>query len=400
MQYFSYRTKKPVTIPKNHIKSGGDGDVYLMDSTTAAKIYRTTDSYKTDKLKAMLANPPKELIHIYNNKAYHRFAWPTDILLNNRGLAAGFLMPYIDVKTTIDIDNYYDGVKQKINHITPQETALSHRVDMARNFSLAIAELHALGHHFVDLKPANVKVYRNIYFICLLDCDGFSIQGSGRRFPATLYTSEYISPEALKSNADPKTLNESQDRFALAVILFQLMNYGIHPYQGIVQGNINVQATDDFVKQDLYPHGLSRNPKIKPKPLSVHEFFDRNTRMLFDRAFMENPQSRPTAREWQLHWDRHNKPLLQQCGKIKNDYLHIRFTGMGCPTCHRENFAGKPIRCQVNQTTSGMTLVQQPVTATMPLSNTNTVATPTWIRWLTLIGIVVLSIFIILLLTI
>lgn len=302
----------------------------------------------------------------------------------------GFLMPYIDVASTIDIDNYYDNKKQKINNILLHETALSFRIHtMARNLALAIAELHTLGHHFVDLKPANIKVYRDTHFICLLDCDGFSIQGHNKRFPATLLTSEYIAPEALKLNSPPQSLGETQDQFALAVIFFQLMNNGIHPFQGIPLANINVQATDDYVKADLYSHGINKNPRIKPRPQSVHECFDIETRQMFDKAFTAHPRSRPTAREWQLHWQNRQ---LQQCASIKNDPLHIRFAGMNCPTCHLEKFAGKIRSITYHAATStNPTVINIPPSTPTKLPPTiKSTSTSSTKIWPIVIGVIVL----------
>lgn len=76
MQYKSHSTGKTIIISQQQfIKKGGDGSVYKLNNDIAAKLYHIpADIEKSDKLKAMLAKPPRELFHIHNNKKYHRFA--------------------------------------------------------------------------------------------------------------------------------------------------------------------------------------------------------------------------------------------------------------------------------------------------------------------------------------
>ncbi len=81
------------------------------------------------------------------------------------------------------------------------------------------------------MKPVNLRFYRDSLYIALLDCDGFSIQGE-----------ESVSCRAVHAGlsgagvsaywAGAREQEEAQDRFSLAVIIFQLLNHGIHPYSG------------------------------------------------------------------------------------------------------------------------------------------------------------------------
>jgi hypothetical protein len=60
----------------------------------------------------------------------------------------------------------------------------------------------------------------------------------------------------------------------------------------------------------------------------MHEFFDKKTLNLFDRAFMKD-QKRPTAKEWQEHLEE----LSTQLKDCKNNPDHIYFTAKGCGLC-------------------------------------------------------------------
>ena len=69
----------------------------------------------------------------------------------------------------------------------------------------------------------------------MFDCDGFSIQGEQARFPAEFVSEEYIYPEGMAQSCED--MGEEQDKFALAVIIFKLLNNGIHPFSGVAKKN-------------------------------------------------------------------------------------------------------------------------------------------------------------------
>ena len=157
---------------------------------------------------------------------------------------------------------------------------------VAANLASVVAALHARDDHVVDLKPANVHVYRGSGRVAMLDCDGFSVAGpDGARFPAHQYTDGYIAPEALRAQAKPEALGEPQDLFALAVVAFRLLNRGLHPFQGVPQPGAAVPTTDgERVAAGLYPYGSGAG-RLAPPPASLYGALDRATRRLFDRAF-------------------------------------------------------------------------------------------------------------------
>lgn len=59
--------------------------------------------------------------------------------------------------------------------------------------------------------------------------------------------------------------------YALAVILFQLLNRGTHPFQGIITDpDITCSTNDEKAALGLYSYGTIRNFQIKPRPQSTH----------------------------------------------------------------------------------------------------------------------------------
>lgn len=308
----------------------------LADQACAAKMYLEYRKVDFVKIKAMLANPPSNVRLQFAGERHPQLAWPTAILSDALGRNVGYLMPLVDMAKAFPLDHYYDQtLLQKLK--SSSELALSYKLEIARNLSLLVADLHDHGHYFVDLKPQNIRVVLGAHVVTLLDCDGFSISGAdGKRFPAALVSTDYISPEAYREHLPLERLGEDQDRYALAVILFQLLNRGTHPFQGIIKvPGIVANTNDDKAAKGLYPHGMVPDVRIAPRPQSIHFLLDNSLRALFDAAFAGQPCARPNARDWANCLDRLLRTkAVRRCEKEPYDVAHMRFDGMRCPACY------------------------------------------------------------------
>jgi hypothetical protein len=195
-----------------------------------------------------------------------------------------------------------------------------------------LAELHRLGHHIIDLKPLNVYVYRATMFVSALDCDGYSIAGPNRRFPASHFSDEYRGPESAARG--PHELGEEQDLFALAVIAFQLLNDGIHPFDGHPAPGASVPSgLQEKINAGLYPYGAGRGGLLLPHSLSLYPRLEDETQRLFDRAF-SGMGGRPSAGEWRDHLrGLIEGNVLVRCAKNR-DHAHF---SKGCGLCAKES---------------------------------------------------------------
>jgi hypothetical protein len=215
--------------------SGGDGSVYASTShpELVAKLYHDPGRVpeRRRKLLAMLQTPPRlDPIH-HGGHPYVQLTWPTHLVEDAGGRFRGYAMPRVELDRAVLAETLLSRKTRKALRL-PEAYGL--RVTAASNLAAVVEALHARGHHVVDLKPVNAYVYRDTFFVALLDCDGFSVRGtSGERYPAHQYTPDYIAPEALAGELAPEALGEAQDRFALAVVVFQLLNGGVHPFQGV-----------------------------------------------------------------------------------------------------------------------------------------------------------------------
>ena len=343
MRVFIHRDGEPEKLVNiNTAKKLGQGAtavVYRVNhagQVWAAKIYHDQHQINLEKVKAMIEKTPTNaVVSDDNGKVFPQLAWPTALLKDDAGKVVGYLMPLVDTTESFTLDHYYDQILfKKLN--SPDEQALSYKLEIARNLCALVAEMHLQGHYLIDCKPQNIRVFKKNHRICLIDCDGFSINGGMRTFPAELLSPDYIAPEVYRNNTTPSKLGSEQDRYAVAVILFQLFNRGTHPFQGVNQNtNITASTNDERAGQGLYPYGLTPDQRVKPRPQSTIQFWDFATRTLFDFAFTGKPENRPSAAVWATHLETLlNKKSLQRCTKFPNLVDHIRLRDMPCPACY------------------------------------------------------------------
>ncbi len=279
-----------------------------------------------EKIAAMLAAPPYLPAFSYNGRSYVQIAWPTARVVDGQGFR-GFVMPEVDFRASTELENILQRSARQRKQLPEFYGA---RVLLAANLAALMANLHALGHYMVDMKPMNMRFYPHAWYMAILDTDGFSINGT-RRLPARQFSDEYIAPDA--RGKKPEQLGLEQDQFSLAVIIFRLLNNGIHPYQGIDLGN-QPTTLQERIFAGLYAYSFNGHRNVGPAPSSIHEYLEDDTRALFDRAFQPTA-SRPTAAEWRDHLNRliTNKVLVKCPTDSKN---HAHFSN-GCGLCALEH---------------------------------------------------------------
>jgi hypothetical protein len=166
----------------------------------------------------------------------------------------------------------------------------------------------------------------------MLDCDGYSIAGPNRRFPASHFSDEHRGPES--ATRGPQELGEEQDLFALAVITFQLLNDGIHPFDGHPAPGASVPSgVQEKINAGLYPYGAGRGGPLLPHSLSLYPRLEDETQRLFDRAFA-GMGGRPSAAEWRDHLrGLIEGNVLVRCAQNR-DHAHF---SKGCGLCAKES---------------------------------------------------------------
>ena len=309
-------------------KGGAAGKIYLNadNPNQAVKIFhnRNKSSTNRQKLESMLLNAPNFPSAVKDGINYVQIAWPEALLEDENGFCVGYLMPFIKMSEAVSLDHLMQkAIRKKLQ--LPENYA--YRIFAAYNLASMVTALHKCGHYIVDMKPSNVSVYKENMMVAMVDCDGFSIKGERNRYPAEFVSEEYIYPEGMEQSCDE--MGEEQDKFALAVIIFKLLNNGIHPFSGIPRKNNSEMLTiQNRIEKYHYAYGLWPDTYQAPHPYSIHEYFDKATLELFERAFTKGSE-RPSAYDWQEHlWK-----MMHNLKTCKKDANHAYFTSKGCGLC-------------------------------------------------------------------
>lgn len=325
-----------------HLKSGGAGSIYLLPEapTEVAKIYHPgfDRSASERKLAALIATRPKLPDIVEGGQRYVQMAWPSTTLHERNGQFCGFLMPAIDIAATSELELVLQE-KQARAHGLP--TGLGAKITLAANLAAVIAELHAQHHYVVDLKPVNLRFYRERLYMALLDCDGLSVHTPTDRFHATQFTPEYLAPE-FQSGQVSNDGEERQDRFALAVVIFQLLNFGLHPFAGRPQGDRVPTDLPGRIAGRFYAYGQAAHKRIAPVPSSTHTLLPVELRQMFDLALgSRDGRVRPTSAQWASVLKDYARRSAGKLVVCKRNPEHQHFAGLACAACVRQGHIEK-----------------------------------------------------------
>jgi len=321
----SYETAlgKRIQVASQPLAKGGlEGEVYKITSPSqyagaCLKIYRPEmikPSHRS-KLEYMVQNIPPQ-----HQGALHKICWPQDIVFYGQHFA-GFIMPLaFDNSTrlfdliTLKLPAHLDKSWHKFDRST--SAGVSIRLKLCVNLAIAVHHIHSKKKYVIgDMKPENIMVSKSGQ-ISVIDMDSIQITDGRILFPSAANTEFYVPPEAYLTKN--KVLQESWDRFSLAVIFYQIL-FGIHPYAASFQGAYESLSTiESKIQNQLFVHGQKKQYiKILPPPHQDFKRLSAGLQKLFIRAFDEPPGMRPDAEEW-------GKCLYQEVEQVKQSKLRFQ----------------------------------------------------------------------------
>ena len=276
---------------ERQIDSGGEAAIFTLtgDATRLAKVYHQPPNDQTrDKLEAMLVPGFRHLATVA--------AWPSDLLFSARTRKlAGFVMPrLIDCQAIWHLYNPLQRLK-----CFPR-MGWKFQVRAALNLAAAFDEVHKAGCLIADVNEKNAFVSQQA-IVWLLDCDSFQFKADGKQYLCDVGVPHYISPELQGKALRGLVRTENHDRFGLAVLIYQLLFVGRHPYAGVYLG-----ADDPPFQQLISDFRFSQGPMARswamaPAP-HTPTFADINPELgvLFRRAFERGSEkdARPRPKEW------------------------------------------------------------------------------------------------------
>jgi hypothetical protein len=314
---------------------GGEGIILEVrgDPTRCVKIYdgRIPDA-TLSKLSVMIAHPP--LDPTLGNR-HRSIAWPEQILFKGPGRTAfaGFVMPRVDNKV----------FRTALTYLSPDSRVkeLGGRFNWrylytaATNVASSVGALHEKGYCIGDLNESNLLIASNA-LITIIDCDSFQVPdaATGRTYLCLVGKPEYTAPE-LQGRFGEIARTLATDRFALGVLLFQLLMEGTHPYQARGEAVEDLPSTQQKILRGLFPYARGVRGASPPAFAPPFDMLDPNLRKLFLRCFEAghgDPSVRPSAEEW-FDTLRNREYLLLTCPVNGN---HVYFSHLKqCPWCTR-----------------------------------------------------------------
>jgi hypothetical protein len=315
---------------------GGEGTVLEVrgDPTRCIKLYSGQTAATTlGKLSMMIARPP--LDPTFSNRRHHSIAWPEQILFKAPGQTAfaGFLMPRVDGKV----------FRTALSYLSPDSRVKElggafnwkYLYTAAINVASSVGALHEKGYCIGDLNESNLLIAPNA-LITIIDCDSFQVPdpATGKVYRCLVGKPEYTAPE-LQGRYGEIDRTPATDRFALGVILFQLLMEGTHPYQSRGEAVEDLPSTQQKILKGLFPYARGVQGVSPPAFAPPFELLDPPIRKLFLRCFEAghgDPAARPSPQQW---YDtlRNREYLLLKCPINDN---HVYFSHLKqCPWCER-----------------------------------------------------------------
>jgi serine/threonine protein kinase len=325
------------------IGSGGEGVIYASPSEPleCAKIYTKPILPETHKkLSLMVSNPPPD--PTYKVRMHRSICWPTAILYKDpsRNALAGFVMPKLDLKIFQKAFLYINADDRKARF--GGGFTWKHLVIAATNVTSAVAAIHEQGYCIGDLNESNILIAPNA-LITLIDCDSFQVPDSaaGKTYRSPAGKGEYLAPELQGKHLPDVDRTIATDSFALAILLFQLLMQGTHPYQAKGRLVDKAASTEEKILLGHFPYSM-HSREIAPPDYAPHfEILHPEIRKLFERCFTRghgSPDQRPTAREWYSAL-RSLDSTFRQCQVNAN---HLYFDHLrSCPWCEMESSNGR-----------------------------------------------------------
>jgi hypothetical protein len=316
------------------IGTGGEGTVYAVDGDpgVVAKIYAEPPGpEQVGKLEAMVATGDELLRRVAT--------WPTAVLAGADG-PAGFLMPRL--ASQLPLHELFGPRRRQELFPDAHWTFLVHA---ALNVARAFEAMHERDIVVGDVNSNNVVIHANAK-TRFIDCDSFQIRRDGTLYRCTVGVPEYQPPELQSGDLATVERLPQHDAFGLAVMVFQLLFVGKHPFAGILPPQFTGDATigaNIGAGHFFYGPGAER-AGLRPPPgsLALTALPDAIA-ALFERAFLGDPAGRPSAAEWRVAL----RALESDTVPCNRSRRHRYVRDVPCPWCELEQtglyyFAPRP----------------------------------------------------------
>jgi DNA-binding helix-hairpin-helix protein with protein kinase domain len=306
---------------------GGEGEVYSLenDEAHAVKLYTVADlSEREHKVEAMIRTGMA--------RQAPQVAFPLSVVRDESGRFTGFLMK--NVLEHKPLHEVYSPGSRKLHFPQADYRFL---IRTAQNIAKAIASVHALGCVIGDINQSSILVSKGAT-VALIDSDSFQVSSGSQKYLCRVGVPEYTPPELQGTSLVKTARTPNHDAFGLAIVIFQLLFMGRHPFVGSVRRG-DIPALHDSIRDFRFVYTDQRDVGMdQPPGTPALSEFPRSTALAFEAAFGRTTQdSRPSAQAWIEILTELEKSLVQ----CSHDKLHwYPAEASECPWCAMERELG------------------------------------------------------------
>jgi len=316
----------PIILSKE-LGRGGEGTVFVIQGnpSVVAKIYnKIPDHEKTNKISAMIGMGNERLLKLAT--------WPINSLYTKDNKLIGFTMPkLVDHRP---ISNLYSP-KQRLQEFPKADWRFL--IHAAINTARAFSIVHEAGQVIGDVNHGNLLVTHDAT-VKFIDTDSFQIYSGGKYWLCEVGVSTHQPPEMQNQSSYKGIIRTpNHDNFGLAVLIFQLLCLGRHPFSGRYSGAGDMPL-EKAILECRYAYASDNTlTKMSPPPASLPMIaLTPNLRLYFERAFSKEGEKlgfRPSPQDWIT-------ALSELSSKLKpcpiNQSHHSIVDMKNCPWCDIE----------------------------------------------------------------
>jgi DNA-binding helix-hairpin-helix protein with protein kinase domain len=328
-----YDAQRQALTLGDEVGRGGEAAVYKVEGRPAAlvKLYHRAAREGYDlKLAWMQANPPADPSPVPNHAS---IAWPRALLYDVAGALVGYEM--VHVHNAVPLLLVFNP-RSRARVLPAFNRKYLHRT--ARNLAAALGALHASSYVVGDLNESNVMVTPSA-LVTLIDTDSFQVVRRVGAKPVLhacpVGKLEYTPPELQGKTFAEAPRQPEHDSFGLAVLIFQLLMEGNHPFRAQWLAGGDPPAIEDRIREGHWPYAKRPGlpiapPRHAPALNTLHPGLVDLARQCFVDGHAR-PAARPTPETWERAIAQAEKALTQ----CKQGHLYGRHLS-ACPDCEAQ----------------------------------------------------------------
>jgi DNA-binding helix-hairpin-helix protein with protein kinase domain len=307
------------------IGKGGEGEVYLLDGQPeyAVKLYTLSNlGDREKKIEAMISARLWERANLVT--------FPHAAIRRKNGAFSGLVMRAISGHQALH-ELYAPGARKKAFPGADYRFL----VRTALNVSTAIAQVHDAGCVIGDINHSGFLISEKA-IAAVIDADSFQFQSGSKLFPCHVGVPEYTPPELQGVTLSKTPRTQNHDAFGLAVVIFQLLFMGKHPFAGVYTGGD--MPIEKAIREHRFAYALQRNVGMTPPP-AASDLTDipKPLAAAFEAAFGPQKTARPSAKQW-IALLQELERSLRKCSTIPVHFYSS--AASSCPWCSMETITG------------------------------------------------------------